>query len=115
MKLAVIAGDGIGKEVTAEGKKVLEKIADVYGHTFEFGEGTIGHDAIESTGTALPDETLTKLKSADAILFGELQNGGVVRVSVADGKLVLQIEPRDGGSKDSSSKEPASKSSASAK
>ena len=52
---------------------------------------------------------------ADAILFGELQNGGVVRVSVADGKLVLQIEPRDGGSKDSSSKEPASKSSASAK
>ena len=52
---------------------------------------------------------------ADSILFGELQNGGVVRVSVSDGKLVLQIEPRDGGSKDSSSKEPASKSSASAK
>jgi len=52
------------------GKKVLEKIAAMYDHSFEFGEGVIGHDAIEATGTALPDETLHKLKNADAILFG---------------------------------------------
>ena len=69
-KITILPGDGIGKEVTAEGKKVLEKIAVVFGHHFEFNEGLIGHDAIVATGTALPDETLTLLREADAILFG---------------------------------------------
>ena len=69
-KIAILPGDGIGKEVTAEGKRVLEKIADVYGHDFQFDEALIGHAAIEVTGNPLPDETLAKLKNCDAILFG---------------------------------------------
>jgi 3-isopropylmalate dehydrogenase len=69
-EIVILPGDGIGKEVTAEGKKVLEKVAEIFGHEFQFSEGMIGHDAIEATGTALPDETLTKLKNTDAILFG---------------------------------------------
>jgi 3-isopropylmalate dehydrogenase len=69
-KIVILPGDGIGKEVTAEGKKVLEKVAEIFGHEFQFSEGMIGHDAIEATGTALPDETLVKLKNTDAILFG---------------------------------------------
>ena len=46
-KITILPGDGIGKEVTAEGKRVLEKIADVYGHDFQFDEALIGHAAIE--------------------------------------------------------------------
>lgn len=69
-KITILPGDGIGKEVTACGKKVLEQIAECFGHEFIFDYGIIGHEAIEATGTALPDETLTKLKKADAILFG---------------------------------------------
>lgn len=69
-KIAVLPGDGIGREVTAEGKRVLQEIEKVFGHSFEFTEGLIGHAAIEKTGTALPDETLALLKSSDAILFG---------------------------------------------
>ncbi|HLZ15718.1 MAG TPA: 3-isopropylmalate dehydrogenase [Cyclobacteriaceae bacterium] len=69
-KIVILPGDGIGKEVTAEGKKVLLTIAAVFGHEFVFDEATIGHDAIEATGSALPDESLAKLKDCDAILFG---------------------------------------------
>ena len=69
-KITILPGDGIGKEVTASGKKVLEQVAECFGHEFVFDYGLIGHDAIESTGTPLPDETLNKLKNSDAILFG---------------------------------------------
>lgn len=69
-KIVVLPGDGIGKEVTGQGKKVLERIAERFDHEFIFDEASIGHDAIEKTGSALPDETLNKLKAADAILFG---------------------------------------------
>ncbi len=69
-KIVVLPGDGIGREVTAEGKRVLQEIAKNYGHSFEFPEGIIGHEAIEKTGAALPDDTLSLLRSADAILFG---------------------------------------------
>ena len=69
-KITILPGDGIGKEVTTSGKKVLEQIAYCFGHEFVFDYASIGHDAIESTGNPLPDETLTKLKNCDAILFG---------------------------------------------
>jgi 3-isopropylmalate dehydrogenase len=69
-KIIILPGDGIGKEVTASGKKVLEQIAECFGHEFIFDEAIIGHEAIESTGNPLPDETLKKLKNCDAILFG---------------------------------------------
>jgi 3-isopropylmalate dehydrogenase len=58
-KIVILPGDGIGKEVTTEGKKVLEKIAELFGHSFVFDEAIIGHDAIEATGNPLPDETLS--------------------------------------------------------
>jgi 3-isopropylmalate dehydrogenase len=69
-KIIILPGDGIGREVTSEGKRVLEEIGRQFGREFEFGEGIIGHEAIEKTGTALPDDTLEKLRAADAILFG---------------------------------------------
>ncbi len=66
----MVPGDGIGQEVTAVGKKVLDKIAEKYGHEFTYDEALIGHAAIEATGDALPDESLQKMKNADAVLFG---------------------------------------------
>lgn len=69
-KIIVLPGDGIGKEVTSCGKRVLEQVAECFGHEFVFDEALIGHDAIEQTGDPLPAETLRKLKAADAILFG---------------------------------------------
>lgn len=69
-KITILPGDGIGKEVTTSGKKVLEQIGECFGHEFIFDYAVIGHEAIEATGNPLPDETLKKLKNCDAILFG---------------------------------------------
>ena len=69
-KILVIPGDGIGPEVTTWGKAVLEKIGEIYGHHFSYDEALMGHAAIEATGSPLPEETLTKAKASDAILFG---------------------------------------------
>ena len=68
--ILVIAGDGIGQEVTTVGKQVLDKIAEKFGHEFTYDEALIGHAAIEATGSPLPEETITKSKASDAILFG---------------------------------------------
>ena len=68
--ILIVPGDGIGQEVTAVGKKVLEKIAAKFGHEFTYDEALIGHEAIEATGDPLPAETLVKMKASDAVLFG---------------------------------------------
>lgn len=96
-KIVILPGDGIGKEVTLEGKKVLEKIAEAYGHTFEFDEALIGHEAIEATGNPLPDETLRKLKNCDAILFGAVghpkyDNDPSLKVRPEQGLLKMRKE-----------------------
>src|SRR5690606_22964548 len=69
-RITILPGDGIGKEVTACGKKVLEQVAECFGHEFVFDYAQIGHEAIEATGNPLPDETQSKMKNSDAILFG---------------------------------------------
>ena len=69
-KIAILNGDGIGPEVTAQSIKVLNAIAQEYGHTFHFREALIGADAIEKTGTALPSETVDICLDSDAVLFG---------------------------------------------
>ena len=68
--ILIVPGDGIGQEVTAVGKRVLDAIAAKYGHKFSYDEALIGHVAIEATGNPLPEETLQKMKNSDAILFG---------------------------------------------
>ena len=69
-KLAVLPGDGIGPDVIAEAIRVLEAVGRRFGHDFELSEGAIGGNAIDSTGTALPDETQELCDQADAVLFG---------------------------------------------
>ncbi len=68
--ILVVPGDGIGQEVTAVGKQMLEAVAQKFGHEFTYDEALIGHVAIEATGAALPAETLAKMRVADAVLFG---------------------------------------------
>ena len=69
MKIAVLPGDGIGKEVTAQAVKVLHAVAgkDL---ALELTHGIIGGEGIDRFGDALPAETLEKARKADAILLG---------------------------------------------
>lgn len=68
--IAVLAGDGIGPEVTAEAEKVLAAVADRFEHAFAFEHGLVGAVAIDATGVPLPEATLALCKGADAVLFG---------------------------------------------
>jgi len=68
--IAVLPGDGIGPEVTAEACGVLAAAAEQHGHAVEFRTGLIGGCAIDATGTALPDETLDLCRQARAVLLG---------------------------------------------
>ncbi|GAA3512589.1 3-isopropylmalate dehydrogenase [Aquimarina addita] len=70
LDIAVLSGDGIGPEVTAQAVKVLEAIAHRFDHVFTFKEALIGGVAIDQTGNPLPDETLQICLNADATLFG---------------------------------------------
>jgi 3-isopropylmalate dehydrogenase len=68
--ILIVPGDGIGQEVTAVGKKVLDKIASKFRHSFSYDTALIGHVAIEATGSPLPEESLEKMRKSDAVLFG---------------------------------------------
>ncbi len=69
-KIVVLAGDGIGPEVTDEARKILNVVAQKFGHKFEFDDQLMGGRAIDERGTSLPDETVAACKSADAVLLG---------------------------------------------
>ncbi len=69
-KIAVLAGDGIGTEVTAQARRVLETIAAEFRHTFSFEDALIGGIAIDETGNPLPDETVALCQASDAVLLG---------------------------------------------
>ncbi len=68
--IAILPGDGIGAEVTAEAVRALEKVAARFGHGFEFEAGLLGGAAIDATGEPLPAATLALCVRADAVLLG---------------------------------------------
>ena len=69
-RIVVLGGDGIGPEVTREGVRALEAIAQRFGHTFVFEQHLIGGAAIDETQTALPASTVSACGTADAVLLG---------------------------------------------
>ena len=71
-KIAVIEGDGIGPEVTRQSIHVLNAIAARFAHEFEYTWCLMGADAIDKTGSPLPDETIEVCLESDAILFGAI-------------------------------------------
>jgi 3-isopropylmalate dehydrogenase len=72
IKIAVLPGDGIGPEVTEQAIKILNAIADRFGHWFEYCFCEVGAVAIDNTGDPLPKYTLDACLHADAILFGAI-------------------------------------------
>jgi 3-isopropylmalate dehydrogenase len=71
-KIAILEGDGIGPEVTAESVKVLKAIEKRYGHSFDLEYGDVGAYAIDKQGHPFPQDTLSLCLSSDAILFGTI-------------------------------------------
>ncbi|MBB5343132.1 3-isopropylmalate dehydrogenase [Tunturibacter empetritectus] len=70
LKIAVLAGDGIGPEVTHQATNILRAVAELGGHEFTFVEGLIGGTAITKTGSPLPTATLDAALECDAVLLG---------------------------------------------
>lgn len=68
--VAVLAGDGIGPEVAAEGVRILQAVGEQWGHEWQLRPGAIGGNAIDATGTALPQETIDTCLASDAVLLG---------------------------------------------
>ena len=71
-KITCIPGDGIGPEIVAEAKKVLQKTAEKYGHAMAFEDVLMGGASIDEHGIPLTDETIEKCKAADAVLMGSI-------------------------------------------
>ncbi len=95
--IALLAGDGIGPEVTEQACKVLQATGERFGHTFHFSEGLIGAVAIDRTGSPLPEETLELCRRSDAVLFGAIgdpkyDNDPSARVRPEQGLLKMRRE-----------------------
>jgi 3-isopropylmalate dehydrogenase len=69
-KIAVLAGDGVGREIVPEAVKVLKAIGETYHHSFQFTSADIGGQAIDKVGVPLPNDTLALAKQSDAVLLG---------------------------------------------
>ncbi|TXC90132.1 3-isopropylmalate dehydrogenase [Metabacillus litoralis] len=69
-RIALLPGDGIGKEVVDVTVEVLKTVAEHFHHQFQFDYGLIGGDAIDQKGNPLPEETIAICKQADAIILG---------------------------------------------
>lgn len=69
-KVAVIPGDGIGPEIVREARKVLDRVGEVYGHTFTYTEVLMGGASIDVHGVPLTDEALETARESDAVLLG---------------------------------------------
>ena len=77
--IALIPGDGIGPEIVAEAKKVLDKVCQVYGHTFTYEEVLLGGASIDVHGVPLTEEAIATAKNSDAVLMGSI--GGDAKTS----------------------------------
>lgn len=71
-KIAVIKGDGIGPEIVTEAMKVLDKVAEKYGHKFDYTQLLMGGCSIDANGVPLTDETIAECKASDAVLMGSI-------------------------------------------
>ena len=74
LKIAILAGDGIGPEIMTQGVAVLDAIATKYGHEFEYEEAICGAHAIDEVGDPYPESTHEVCMRADAVLFAAVGN-----------------------------------------
>lgn len=71
-KVGVIAGDGIGPEIIAQARRVLDKIGKKYGHSIIYNELLMGGASIDVNGVPLTEETIVAAKASDAVLMGSI-------------------------------------------
>ena len=69
-RIALIPGDGIGPEIVAQAKAVLDRVAEIFGHDFTYTEVSMGGNAIDRYGDPLPQEMLDKCLASDSVLLG---------------------------------------------
>lgn len=72
LKITCIPGDGIGPEIVREAKKVLDKVAQVYGHKMNYTDILMGGASIDVHGVPLTEEAIATAKAADAVLMGSI-------------------------------------------
>lgn len=84
LNIALLPGDGIGPEISQQGRAVLEAVAQRFDHEFTFREALVGAAAIDAVGDPFPEETYQICKEADAVLFS----------AVGDPKYDLNPEAR---------------------
>lgn len=70
LNIALLKGDGIGPEIVDSAVRVLKKIGEKFGHTFNFTPYLIGGSAIDATGAPLPEETVKGCLASDSVLLG---------------------------------------------
>jgi 3-isopropylmalate dehydrogenase len=69
-RIAILPGDGIGREVIAEAEKLLRAVGERFGHRFRLEQGLVGGAAMDETGEPLPEATLALCNASSAVLFG---------------------------------------------
>ncbi|MBI2867860.1 MAG: 3-isopropylmalate dehydrogenase, partial [Chloroflexi bacterium] len=74
--IAVIGGDGVGREIVEQGVKALRAVEQRFGHSFTMPSYLLGEDAYKATGNSAPPETIKGCQEAQAVLFGAI--GGVL-------------------------------------
>ena len=78
-KIALIPGDGIGPEIVAEAKKVLDRVCEKYSRKFSYTEVLLGGASIDAHGVPLTEEAIAQAKASDAVLMGSI--GGDAKTS----------------------------------
>lgn len=95
IKIAILAGDGIGPEIMTQGVAVVDAIAAKFGHNITYREALCGAHAIDVVGNPFPDETFQICKESDAVLFaavGDLKydNNPTATVRPEQGLLAMR-------------------------
>ena len=95
LKIAVLAGDGIGPEIMKQGVAALDAVAKRFGHQFIYQEAICGAHAIDEVGDPFPDETFKVCMDADAILFAAVgdprfDNDPTAKVRPEQGLLAMR-------------------------
>ncbi len=95
LKIAVLAGDGIGPEISEQGVQVMSAVAERFGHDVEYEYAICGADAIDKVGDPFPEETFQTCTRADAVLFSAVgdpkyDNDPTAKVRPEQGLLAMR-------------------------
>ncbi len=95
LKIAVLAGDGIGPEIMEQGVAVMDAVAKKFGHEVEYREALCGAHAIDEVGDPFPEETFRICEEADAVLFASVgdpkfDNNPTAKVRPEQGLLAMR-------------------------